>query len=263
MAPAGQLWSTAEDLCRWATFLAGGHDGVLSRRHGCRDARARGRPQSADSWTDGYGLGHAVAARGRPHPRRSHRLDARIPCDGMGQRRGSARRNRDGQHDDRYGVGPWPRNWSHSRGARAADAAAVAADGRRRSRTARADRPVVLGRRTRSASTCARVAAWKSSRSPARARVAVPRRADGTWTGLDAYYTGETLRAVRDGGCGDAPRPGHIRVDPRPVRPGRTGARQRRCRRLARYAAVAPAELRSSEQLQPPTRLPAFMIMKK
>ncbi len=29
-APAGQLWSTVEDLGRWATFLAGGADGVLS-----------------------------------------------------------------------------------------------------------------------------------------------------------------------------------------------------------------------------------------
>ena len=29
-APAGQLWSTVEDLCRWATFLAAGHDDVLA-----------------------------------------------------------------------------------------------------------------------------------------------------------------------------------------------------------------------------------------
>jgi CubicO group peptidase (beta-lactamase class C family) len=29
MAPAGQLWSTVEDLARWAAFLARGHDDVL------------------------------------------------------------------------------------------------------------------------------------------------------------------------------------------------------------------------------------------
>ncbi|WP_211265390.1 serine hydrolase domain-containing protein [Actinacidiphila oryziradicis] len=30
MAPAGQLWSTTDDLARWAAFLAGGDDAVLS-----------------------------------------------------------------------------------------------------------------------------------------------------------------------------------------------------------------------------------------
>ncbi len=30
MAPAGQLWSTVEDLCRFANLLANGADGVLS-----------------------------------------------------------------------------------------------------------------------------------------------------------------------------------------------------------------------------------------
>jgi D-alanyl-D-alanine carboxypeptidase len=30
MAPAGQLWSTAADLCRWAAFLAAGDDDVLA-----------------------------------------------------------------------------------------------------------------------------------------------------------------------------------------------------------------------------------------
>src|SRR6266568_2029131 len=30
MAPAGQLWSIADDLCRWAAFLVAGDDAVLS-----------------------------------------------------------------------------------------------------------------------------------------------------------------------------------------------------------------------------------------
>ena len=29
-SPAGQLWSTVEDLCRWASFLAAGNDDVLA-----------------------------------------------------------------------------------------------------------------------------------------------------------------------------------------------------------------------------------------
>src|SRR6266704_3373940 len=56
MAPAGQLWSTADDLCRWAAFLAAGDDAVLSA-----DTLAEmRRPASLiddDAWTGGYGLG--------------------------------------------------------------------------------------------------------------------------------------------------------------------------------------------------------------
>jgi CubicO group peptidase (beta-lactamase class C family) len=55
-AAAGQLWSTVEDLGRWATFLARGADGVL-------DAATNEQmwfPQQMrypDNWTEGWGLG--------------------------------------------------------------------------------------------------------------------------------------------------------------------------------------------------------------
>ena len=62
---------------------------------------------------------------------------------------------------------------------------------------ARADRPVVLG------SPCLRAAAGRRPRPGAgeptgRGRASRFRaEPDGTWTGLDGYYTGETLRLVR------------------------------------------------------------------
>ncbi len=56
MAPAGQLWSTVEDLCRWVDVLVGGHPGVLS----AETAEEMRTVQAADPATQhrgGYGLG--------------------------------------------------------------------------------------------------------------------------------------------------------------------------------------------------------------
>jgi CubicO group peptidase (beta-lactamase class C family) len=74
MAPAGQLWSTLDDLARWATVLAGSESS---------GAAGRGSPESSvlaaatlaemrtpvvladlDSWTAGYGLGLQLWRRG-------------------------------------------------------------------------------------------------------------------------------------------------------------------------------------------------------
>jgi CubicO group peptidase (beta-lactamase class C family) len=55
-APAGQLWSTVEDLCRWATFLATGHDDVLAPAV----VKEMWFPQVMyypDQWVLGWGLG--------------------------------------------------------------------------------------------------------------------------------------------------------------------------------------------------------------
>ncbi len=55
-SPAGQLWSTVEDLCTWAAFLAAGHDGVLD----ARSIEEMWFPQVMyypDSWVLGWGLG--------------------------------------------------------------------------------------------------------------------------------------------------------------------------------------------------------------
>jgi CubicO group peptidase (beta-lactamase class C family) len=63
MAPAGQLWSTVEDLARYATFLLEGHADVLSPA----TLREMCTPQSgsfAGGATGGYGLGVRLLAGG-------------------------------------------------------------------------------------------------------------------------------------------------------------------------------------------------------
>ena len=56
MAPAGQLWSTVEDLCRFANLVAGGADGVLSADTVAEMREPRSAPE-VDSWDSSYGLG--------------------------------------------------------------------------------------------------------------------------------------------------------------------------------------------------------------
>ncbi|MER7755871.1 serine hydrolase domain-containing protein [Kitasatospora sp. NPDC097643] len=56
MGPAGQLWSTAADLARWAAFLADGDDRVLAADTLAEMRRPAVGPDSAD-WTATYGLG--------------------------------------------------------------------------------------------------------------------------------------------------------------------------------------------------------------
>lgn len=56
MAPAGQLWSTVEDLCRFASLLAGGADGVLSADTVAEMREPRSAPEAED-WESSYGLG--------------------------------------------------------------------------------------------------------------------------------------------------------------------------------------------------------------
>ena len=56
VAAMGWLWSTVDDLARWADFLATGHDGVLARATLDEMARARTMADQA-AWTLGWGLG--------------------------------------------------------------------------------------------------------------------------------------------------------------------------------------------------------------
>ncbi|GGW45094.1 serine hydrolase domain-containing protein [Streptomyces xantholiticus] len=56
MAPAGQLWSTAADLCRFAAFLATGHDLVLGAES-VREMRTPSVPPETGEWNGNYGLG--------------------------------------------------------------------------------------------------------------------------------------------------------------------------------------------------------------
>ncbi|MER5638850.1 serine hydrolase domain-containing protein [Kitasatospora sp. NPDC002227] len=56
MGPAGQLWSTGADLARWAAFLAGGDATVLSLASLEEMRRPAVGPED-DGWTSAYGLG--------------------------------------------------------------------------------------------------------------------------------------------------------------------------------------------------------------
>ena len=56
MAPAGQLWSTADDLSCFARLLASGADGVLSADTVAEMREPRSAPET-DSWESSYGLG--------------------------------------------------------------------------------------------------------------------------------------------------------------------------------------------------------------
>ncbi|WP_327116751.1 beta-lactamase family protein [Streptomyces sp. NBC_01341] len=65
MAPAGQLWSTTTDLLRFASFMARGDERVL-RASSVEEMRAPAAPLEAGEWAATYGLGlQAVRRSGR------------------------------------------------------------------------------------------------------------------------------------------------------------------------------------------------------
>lgn len=64
MAPAGQLWSTAEDLARWAGFLAAGREGVLSAATLAEMRTPAAPPADAADDDSGYGFGLQLEAHG-------------------------------------------------------------------------------------------------------------------------------------------------------------------------------------------------------
>jgi CubicO group peptidase (beta-lactamase class C family) len=58
MAPAGQLWSTVEDLGRWSTLLSGQHPKVLRPETAAEMREVQAVADMPDeAWTAGYGLG--------------------------------------------------------------------------------------------------------------------------------------------------------------------------------------------------------------
>lgn len=65
MAPAGQLWSTVTDLARWAAFVAGDTGDVLAAAT-MAEMREPAVVHDGDAWTEGYGLAlQLVRDRGR------------------------------------------------------------------------------------------------------------------------------------------------------------------------------------------------------
>ena len=88
MAPAGQLWTTVEDLAKWAAFLGGDTGDVLARDtldemlepHVVGDNP--GQP-----WTAAHGLGWQVWNIDRPAAGRARRVDAGVPRRAAGRPR--------------------------------------------------------------------------------------------------------------------------------------------------------------------------------
>ncbi|GIF25645.1 CubicO group peptidase (beta-lactamase class C family) [Actinoplanes tereljensis] len=63
MGPAGQIWSTADDLARFAQFLLHGDDRVLGADSLAQMRTPYGAPE-ADGWNSSYGLGMQLLRRG-------------------------------------------------------------------------------------------------------------------------------------------------------------------------------------------------------
>ncbi|WP_406861984.1 serine hydrolase domain-containing protein [Streptomyces sp. HUAS MG47] len=80
MAPAGQLWSTASDLCRFAVFLAEGDERVLSAAS-VAEMRTPAVPPAAGDWEGGYGLGLQLLRRdGRTYVGHTGSLPGFVAC---------------------------------------------------------------------------------------------------------------------------------------------------------------------------------------
>lgn len=57
MAPAGQLWSCVDDLCRWTAFVGGHTEGVLHPGTVAEMREAATVDDDSGPWVSGYGLG--------------------------------------------------------------------------------------------------------------------------------------------------------------------------------------------------------------
>ncbi|GAA1004038.1 serine hydrolase [Acrocarpospora pleiomorpha] len=198
MAPAGQLWSGAADLARWAAFLAGDGGGVL-RASTLAEMREPAAVEDGPSWERGYGLGLQLTRHGgrmlAGHTGSMPGFLATVwsdPADGVGvlflANTTSGVRGRLvfdlldilAEHEP-----PLPAEWEPA----AADEDLLALTGPWYwGPTAYALR--LLPRRGLSLTPLGAVG--RASRFAA--------QADGSWLGLDGYYAGETLRVERHPG---------------------------------------------------------------
>ncbi|MGW0737436.1 serine hydrolase domain-containing protein [Streptomyces sp. NPDC002851] len=197
MAPAGQLWSTTEDLARFAVFLAHGDARVLSAET-VREMRTPAAPPEAGEWDGGYGLGVQLL-----------RTDGRTLAGHSGSLPGFLASLQLSEQDDLAAVTLANCTSGPQVVALAADLVRIVAEAEPRIpepwRPAReADRSLLevtgpwywgtqsfglrlvgdSGLELRPLSGSGRGARFRPE-------------PDGTWTGLDGYYAGETLRAVR------------------------------------------------------------------
>ncbi|MGH3161549.1 MAG: serine hydrolase domain-containing protein, partial [Streptosporangiaceae bacterium] len=197
MAPAGELWSTAEDLCRFAAFLLDGDDRVLPAAT-LAEMRAPASPPGDEAGAGGYGLGLQLFRHdGRMLYGHSGSMPGFLatlcvsPADGVGAitlANATSGPDISGIAFDlvRIVTDNEPRLPDRWQPLPEVDQALLALTGPwywgPRAYVLRlvADRGLELGPAT-----------GRGRASQFRAQ------SDGTWTGLDSYYTGETLRLVR------------------------------------------------------------------
>ena len=199
MAPAGELWSTADDLCRFAAFLLDGEDRVLAPST-LAEMREPASPPGDDAWAGGYGLGLQLA--------RPQMADGRLLVGHGGSMPGFLAALWVSPDDALGAVALANATAGPEIGTIGANLLAIVADQEPRFPQRWAPLPDLD--QTLLALTglwywgprpyLLRLLAERALElSPAAGRGRASRfraEPDGTWTGLDGYYKGETLRVV-------------------------------------------------------------------
>ncbi|MFI8241035.1 serine hydrolase domain-containing protein [Streptomyces sp. NPDC085866] len=199
MAPAGQLWSTTGDLARFAAFLAGGDDRVLSAES-VREMRTPSAPAEAADVMDGatYGLGMQVQRR-----------DGRLLVGHSGSLPGFLANLTISVEDDVAAVVLANCTSGPLLGAVGADLVRIVADAEPRIpepwRPLREVDPDVLelagqwywGTHAFALRVMADGLLALGPLTGGGRRARFRANGDGTWTGLEGYYAGELLRPVR------------------------------------------------------------------
>ena len=199
MGPAGQLWSTLADLCRWAAFLLRGDGRVLSAAS-LAEMRIPAVPPEGSAWDAAYGLGVQLVRR-----------DGRLLAGHLGSMPGYLAALWTDVDEDVAGVVLTNCTSGPVVSAIAADLTALVTEHEPRIPEPWHPLPGPLDREL-----LALTGPWYWGANPHVLRLRAERglelaplsgvgrssqfrpEADGTWTGLDGYYAGETLRVVRD-----------------------------------------------------------------
>ncbi|MGW7634309.1 serine hydrolase domain-containing protein [Streptomyces decoyicus] len=199
MGPAGQLWSTLQDLCRWAAFLLRGDGRVLSASS-LAEMRTPAVPPEVNAWDAGYGLGVQLVRR-----------KGRLLAGHVGSMPGFLAALWTDAEEDIAGVVLANCTSGPAVAALAADLTGIVSEHEPRIPEPWHPLPGPLD-----PELLALTGPWYWGANPHILRLRDGRgleltplsgtgrssrfraERDGTWTGLDGYYAGETLRVVRD-----------------------------------------------------------------
>ncbi|RXS87745.1 class A beta-lactamase-related serine hydrolase [Streptomyces sp. TM32] len=199
MGPAGQLWSTLADLCRWAAFLLRG-DGRVLCAESLAEMRMPAVPPEGSAWEAAYGLGVQLVRR-----------NGRLLAGHLGSMPGYLAALWTDVDEDVAGVVLTNCTSGPVVSAIAADLTDIVTEHEPRIPEPWRPLPGPLDREL-----LALTGPWYWGANPHVLRLRPERglelaplsgvgrssrfrpEEDGTWTGLDGYYAGETLRVVGD-----------------------------------------------------------------